>query len=266
MSLTRYRLLVAYHGARYHGWQLQKHCDTVQGQLVTALEMLCGEPVQVMGASRTDAGVHARGQVCAFDYDGKHDARTFYRALNRLTPFDISIRAVQAVESSYHPRHSSRGKIYEYALRWGFHRDPFVEDRAWHVGDSLDVARMSEAAPLLVGEHDFTSFRASGCDALSPTRRMFEVSVAAEGPGAARVRVVGSAFLKYMVRNIVGTLVEVGRGRKQPSWVGDVLAARDRTVAGPTAPPHGLMLQRIFYPGVVWPTAPPWSESQSKAV
>lgn len=245
----RVRLVVAYHGAAYHGWQIQPQVPTVEGALTDALERMTGQRPKVWGASRTDAGVHALGQVAAFDHDGPHDAKTFYRALNHLTPDDVAIVAADVVPDGFHPRHSARGKIYRYDLWTRYERSPFLGDRSMHVRRPLDVAAMQAAADRLVGEHDFSSFRAAGCDASSPVRRILAIRVLDPGDGRVRVRVAGSAFLKYMVRNIVGTLVEVGVGRRPPEWIDAVLSARDRSAAGATAEPRGLTLVRVFHPG-----------------
>lgn len=244
----RVRLVVAYHGAAYHGWQIQNDVPTVEGALTDAVARITGARRKVWGASRTDAGVHAWGQVAAFDYDGPHPVQAFYRGLNHLTPSDIAIRFADEVPDAFHPRHSARGKIYTYDLWTRFERSPFLADRTMHVRRALDVAEMNRAGQALVGTHDFSSFRASGCDARSPVRHIWEVSVGTLDDGRIRVRVAGSAFLKYMVRNIVGTLVDVGTGRRPAAWVGEVLAARDRSAAGATAEPQGLTLRRIFHP------------------
>lgn len=245
----RFRLLIAYDGGAFHGWQRQAEgVRTVEGVVTEAVATITGGARKVQGASRTDAGVHAYGQVATFDYEGERTVQAFYRGLNHLTPADVAIRAVDVVDDGFHARHSARGKQYRYQIRDAFHPDPLSRHREWHVGRALDAAAMHEAAQALCGKHDFTSFRAAGCDANSPVRELYDVSVRRSTPTSVEVVVVGSAFLKYMVRAIAGTLVEVGRGRRPVAWVGEALAAQDRSRSGPTAPACGLTLERIFYP------------------
>ncbi len=243
---------VEYHGAAFHGWQIQRDVVTAEGVLTDAVETITGARVKVWGASRTDAGVHARGQVAAFDYAGPRRLDELYHGLNHLTPDALSIAAIDEVDDSFHPRHSARGKVYRYHLWPHFDRSPFLVDRTWQVRGAVDVGAMSAAAGHLVGEHDYSAFRASGCQASSPVRRLWEVSVRRRRDGRVTVQVAGSAFLKYMVRNLVGTLVEVGRGKRAPEWVAEVLAGRARCAAGPTADAKGLVLDRVFHPDHPW--------------
>lgn len=244
----RFRLKVAYHGGKFHGWQIQEPwIRTVEGELTKAVAQITGAERKIWGASRTDAGVHARGQVAAFDYDGPH-GDAFFKGLNHLTPDDIRVVSVEPIDDAFHPRHSARGKIYLYELWIGFDTSPFLIDRTMRVRRSLDVDAMNAAGELLVGSHDFASFQATGCDAKTTVRRIWEVSAAKTGERTIQIRVTGSAFLKYMVRNMVGTLLEVGLGKRDPVWMAEVLEARDRSAAGATAEPQGLTLERVFYP------------------
>lgn len=251
----RVRLRVAYLGGAYHGWQIQPSVPTVQGELTRALSRLVGRDVKLWGASRTDAGVHALDQCCAFDDPGSRTTDELFRACNRLTPVDIRVLAVERTAPDFHPRHSARGKRYRYRICNSFGAHPFDLGRSWHVPRPLDVDAMNDACRWLVGTHDFTSLRARGCQADSPVRELFGVSVRRGDWGRVEVEVVGSAFLKYMVRNLVGTLIEVGVGRKPPEWVRDAIAARQRAAAGQTAPPEGLVLEKIFYPDHPWGTS-----------
>lgn len=248
----RIRMRVAYHGAAFHGWQIQPDVRTVEGVVSEAVATIAGGPRKVWGASRTDAGVHARGQVCCFDYRGERSIEAFFKGLNHLTPDDVAVLAVDEVPPTFHPRHDARGKIYRYEILDGFPPDPMRRDRCWHVGRRLDADAMHAAAQQLVGRHDFSALRAAGCDASSPVRDLYHVGVrrtrAEWGRAAVQIDVVGSAFLKYMVRAIAGTLVEVGRGRRDAAWLREGLASRERSALGPTAPPQGLTLVRIFYP------------------
>jgi len=252
----RVRLVVSYHGAGFSGWQIQSSARTVEGELTAAVARLNGGATKVWGASRTDAGVHALGQVACFEPARERDDETWVRALNDMLPDAVVVRHAEQVDAAFHPRHSARGKTYVYELWCGAARDPFLADRSWHVqlprGRRVDVAGMQAAAALLVGEHDFSSFQAAGCDARGTVRHLWAVEVHEVRPEFLRVVVSGSAFLKYMVRNIVGTLAEVGRGRRPVAWVGEVLAARDRRAGGPTAVPQGLTLVEVRYPDFPW--------------
>lgn len=254
--MQRVRLLVAYHGATFHGWQIQRALPTVEGELTKAVAILCGGEVKVQGASRTDAGVHALGQTAAFDDPQERAPEVFFRALNRMTPREIEVRAVDIVPADFHPRHDARGKVYRYLIEDRFAASPMFLDRAWHHPHRLDVSLMAHEARVLIGEQDFSSLRATGCEASGPVRRLRHVDVQRRDDGLVEVRVEGSAFLKYMVRNIVGTLCWVGSGQRPVGWLAEALAARDRRAAGPTAPAHGLTLERIYYPLHPWRSGP----------
>ncbi|MCA9300545.1 MAG: tRNA pseudouridine synthase A, partial [Phycisphaerales bacterium] len=188
----RFRLLVAYRGDAFHGWQIQDDVRTVEGHLTDALARVTGERRKVWGASRTDAGVHARGQVAAFDYEGRVGPREMHRALNALTAEDVAVPRVDIVDPSFHPRHSARGKIYRYQIWQGFQRSPFWYDRTMHVRRALDVEAMREGASRLLGRHDFSAFRGAGCDASSPVRELFAIDIG-DGPeaGVLEIRVHG---------------------------------------------------------------------------
>lgn len=247
------RLLITYDGTAFHGWQAQRDpVRTVAGVLQEHLSEIAGGAVEVQGASRTDAGVHALGQVALFrDLRGLPD-RGWFHHLNHALPPDVRVRAVQTVDDAFHPRHDAAGKRYVYRLvesRWAW---PLEQRSSWAVREPLEAEPMRQAAALLLGEHDFSSFRASGCQAASPIRRLDAVDLVEAGPGRWRIEVRGSSFLKYMVRNLVGALVEVGCGRQPPEWMGETLAARDRRAAARTAPPQGLVLETIHYPGYAW--------------
>ncbi len=252
----RVRLIIAYHGRSYHGWQIQSGVPTVQGTVTDAVGTLIGSPRTVWGASRTDAGVHAHGQVAAFDDHGERSLWEIYRGLNHFTPDDIWIRSADEVPMDFHPRHSSGGKIYEYLIEMGRYRSPFYLDRAMHVRTTLNAEAMHQAGQHLIGEHDFSAFRSAGCASRTPIRTISEVSVTVVEPRLLKIRVVGTAFLKYMVRAIAGTLVVVGRNQRPPEWVGEVLRGRDRAAGGVTAPPEGLTLVQVFHPGFPVETPP----------
>lgn len=250
--MARVRLLIGYHGAKYHGWQIQKTVPSIEQHITEAVEKISGQRIKVWGASRTDAGVHAIGQVAAFDEIDHRPAHIWHKALNRWTPEDINIHAVQHVDDTFHPRHHSRGKVYTYRISTGRLRDPMGLDRSWQLQRPLDLDAMREAAKVLIGEHDFSSFQAVGCDAHSPVRRIRRILVEDEGRHQIKVTVEGSAFLKYMVRNVVGSLVWVGTGLRPIAWLGEAMAAHDRCQAGQTAPAQGLTLEKIHFPHHPW--------------
>jgi len=242
----RFKLTVEYDGTDYHGWQIQPQGPTIQGVLEDAIRRMLGESVRVAAAGRTDAGVHAAGQVASFSVQRDVSADTLLSALNALTPRDISIRAAEVVSDDFDPRRAARGRCYVYRIwntRWP---SPFWRRYAWHVAHPLDVERMRIAAAYLVGEHDFTSFQAAGCDADNPVRRVLRSEIETAGP-LLTYTIEATAFLRHMVRTIVGTLVEVGMGRRAAADLPGLLAARDRTRAGPTVPARGLCLMQVSY-------------------
>jgi tRNA pseudouridine38-40 synthase len=243
----RLAMVVEYDGTDYSGWQVQPDRPTIQGALERALATVLGRETRVEAAGRTDAGVHARGQVAAFTTNERPpDLPTLQRSVNALAGRGIVVRELREAAEDFDPRRDARRRTYEYQVdnrRWA---SPFHARYAWHVRDPLDVEAMSSAAAVLVGEHDFRSFQAADCDADNPVRRVFESRVIPHDEGFV-YRVTATAFLRHMVRNILGTLVEVGRGERTLEQFGELLAARDRRRAGPTAPPHGLCLVEVEY-------------------
>lgn len=254
--MTTVRLHIAYDGAAYHGWAEQPDVPTVQGTVRTALGRLLGEvDVALQGASRTDAGVHALGQVASFSHDTSRTVWDFVRGLNALTPDDIAIWHAEAVGDGFNARHCSTGKRYRYRI-WPYRfPDPLRRGQTWLVKQHLDVDVMRRAAESLVGVHDFTSFRAADCQAATTTRELTRVELE-QVDDELVVWVEGTAFLKYMVRNIVGTLVDIGTGLRAPDSIPTILAARSRARAGVCAPPHGLTLMEVFYENDPWDTPP----------
>ncbi len=242
-----YRLALAYEGTAFHGWQIQPSVRTVQGELAAALERILGEAVTVIGASRTDAGVHAEEQVASFSTASRLDCVALARALNALTGDDLVVLGLREAPSSFHARFSVLGKRYRYRVRNAPLPVPWERRHAWHIPGALDVAAMQQEAAALIGTHDFTSFRAAGSDVATSTRTLDRCEVRGEDR-LVSVICEGNGFLRHMVRNIVGTLVEVGLGRRASGFTAKALAARDRAAAGPTAPSHGLWLETVFYP------------------
>lgn len=253
------RLIVEYDGTSLSGWQRQANGPTVQGHLEAALGRLLSHPAPVVGASRTDAGVHARGQVASFRTERPIPLHGIRRGLNSLLPREIAVRDAAEVPDDFHPRFSATGKHYRYSILVRPDRSPRWRDRAWHHPDPLSIEAMAAAAAQLLGEHDFAAFRAAGCTAATTTRRIDSIdlsTISASAPAAAAadpellvIDVRGNAFLRNMVRILVGTLAEVGAGRRSPAQVAEILASRDRTRAGITAPAHGLELMEVRYDG-----------------
>lgn len=266
MDTSVIRFELAYDGTDYHGWQIQTDPITVQGEVHRVLSEIFQEPAWVNGASRTDAGVHAWGQVVSFPYPdarSKPSPYTLQRALNGMLPRDMSVLRIEHVEGLdtngrlFHARHSGRGKRYRYTI-WP-HRipNPFLLRKAWRLRRAPDEdgwRRAAEAASRLVGTHDFSGFRAAGCEAQTTVRTLHRVEVTPPAsPGdPAYVVVEGTSFLKYMVRIIVGTLLDIACGRRPIALIDEVLAAGDRRAAGQTAPPGGLCLEEVFYPNFPW--------------
>ena len=248
----RVALLLAYDGGAYHGWQVQPGTRTIQGLLVTALGRLVGEGVKLTGASRTDAGVHALGQVATFDTPRSLAPATIQAALNANLPTDIRVLAAASVRPGLDARRSARLKRYGYLIHAGPVPLPFLRAHVWHVGRPLDAAAMGAAFRVIRGTHDFSAFCAAGGRGRPPTCTLFAVRLVRRGSLLGLV-VSADAFLHHMVRNLVGTAVEVGLGRRPSASLGDVLATRDRRQAGPTAPAHGLHLLSVRYPEPLFP-------------
>jgi tRNA pseudouridine38-40 synthase len=254
------KLTLAYDGTDFAGWQFQPGQRTVQQTLHDALSQITGEKISAVASGRTDAGVHALGQVVGFTTNSHLSPDVFLRALNAELPRDLVVLSAVEAPGGFDPiRHAVR-KRYRYFLQDGPVADVFSRRYAWHVFRRLDVAAMQRAAESLVGRHDFTSFETGGSERVTTTRTVFELSVTLQPTRSAaldcvgdgreiQVEVVADGFLYNMVRNIVGTLVEVGRGAREEVWPAAVLAACDRRAAGPTAPPHGLFLVKVEYEG-----------------
>jgi tRNA pseudouridine38-40 synthase len=245
--MPRYRLLLEYEGGAFSGWQRQDNGPSVQGALETAIHALCGEHVTVTGAGRTDAGVHARGQVAHFDIGREFPADTIRDALNHyLRPAPAAVLEAALAPDDFHARFSARARHYRYRIIC--RRAPLVLEKglAWHVMRALDATAMHEAAQRLVGRHDFTTFRAAECQAASPVKSLDRLSVTETGTEIV-VDASARSFLHNQVRSLVGTLKLVGEGRWTAVAVSDALEARNRARCGPVAPPDGLYLMRVDY-------------------
>lgn len=239
-------MVVAYDGTNYSGWQIQPNGITIQGVLNDCLSELLGEKIEVMGASRTDAGVHALGNVCVFDTNTRIPGEKISYALNQSLPEDIRIQLSEEVEPDFHPRYSDSEKTYEYRIL--NRRFPVPTERlySFFYHYKLDEKLMREAASYLIGEHDFASFCGSGAQVKSTVRAVTRAEVLREGD-IVTIRISGTGFLYNMVRIIAGTLIEIGNGQYPPEKMKEIIDARDREAAGPTAPARGLTLMCIEY-------------------
>jgi len=241
------RIVVAYDGAPYLGWQVQPQGPTVQSVLQDALGVVTGQRVTVKGSGRTDAGVHALAQVANFHTSSALTPGAFVRALNSLLPPAIAVLAADEVPPDFDSQFSATGKLYRYRVFNSMVRSPFELGRSWHCHPELAVESMSTASHIILGTQDFSSFRAAGCVASNPVRTLRKCDVARSGD-IVTFELEADGFLRHMVRNIVGTLVGVGRGRFSTDEFAAILAARNRTRAGRSAPPHGLYLVHVDYP------------------
>lgn len=246
--MKRIKLTVAYDGTDYCGWQIQPNGITVEEVLNKALSCLTGEDIAVIGASRTDAGVHAEGNVAVFDTGSSIPPERFAYALNPLLPEDIVVTGSEEVAPDWHPRYQDSVKIYEYRILNREMPDPLRRRDAWHVSFPLDIDRMRLAAAHFVGEHDFRNFCNIHTGAKTTVRTVFKLELE-QKDGLITIRISGNGFLYNMVRIITGTLVEVGRGFRSPEEIKELLDAERRGRAGATAPARGLVLKKIEYRG-----------------
>jgi len=240
------RILIEYDGSEFHGWQRQPGLRTVQGTLEEAIQTMTGETVAIRGAGRTDAGVHAAGQVASFALAAEIPEAGLLRGLNSFLPHDIAILDVREVPSDFDARFSARGKVYRYRIWNHLVRSPLHARAAWHCRSVLDLAAMRQAAAQLCGEHDFRAFRAADCERRTTVRIIRRLDIDRQG-ALVTIDVEATAFLKNMVRILVGTLVDLGRGKLTADAIDHMLRTGDRAAGGITAPPQGLTLLRVSY-------------------
>jgi tRNA pseudouridine38-40 synthase len=252
------KLLLEYDGTNYHGWQRQKDHTTLQEIIEDRLFRITGEDATLISASRTDAGVHAIGQVASFRTNSNLEPATLQRALNATLPEDIRILNAEGTAAAFHPRYDALGKSYFYIIANTNFSSAFLYRYAWRVPYTLDLDRMKKAGGLLLGRHDFSAFRGAGCGAKITVREITSLSIekissidfmtAKINGNFIKIKVEATAFLRHMVRNIVGTLVEVGRGEMTLNSISEAIRLKDRRKTGPTAPAHGLFLEKVSYP------------------
>ena len=242
------KLTIQYDGTRYDGWQRQGNTDnTLQGRLEGVLSRMVGKPVEIQGAGRTDAGVHARGQVASVHLPEGYTPQEVQNYLNRYLPEDVAVVDVVEVGERFHARLSATGKEYRYHIRMGSIPDVFARKYQYRVEEPLDLAAMERAAGYLTGKHDFRSFCGNRRFKKSTVREVFHIGVEVCGSDLTLIY-RGDGFLYNMVRILTGTLLEVGLGQRTPESMVDILEARERTAAGKTAPAQGLVLQEVYYP------------------
>ena len=243
----RIALGIEYDGTAYNGWQRQKTGLGVQQRVEEALKLVADHTVEVTCAGRTDTGVHASGQVIHFDTPSTRGDRGWLLGANSNLPDDISVLWARHVDDDFHARFSATGRNYRYRILNRLERSALHRHRAWWVYQPLDAERMHEAAQHLLGEHDFSAFRAAGCRANTPQRNITRITVERRGDWIT-LEVSANAFLQHMVRNITGTLASVGAGEQSTAWIAAVLESRDRKRGGIAAPPHGLTFMSVDYP------------------
>ncbi len=241
------KLLIEYDGTNYLGWQVQPKGPTIQGILEEKLGLLTGETIQLFGSGRTDSGVHALGQVAHFKTRSQMDIRSMQRALNSLLPRDIVIKEIEEAEDGFHARKHSKGKVYEYRILNRNLRSAFHRGYIWHITQKLDLMEMKKATQRLIGEHDFSAFRTVGSPTRTAVRKVIRAEWKRGRDSLIRFEIEANGFLKQMVRGIVGTLVEVGRGKINAAEFQKILDSKDRKKAGPTAPARGLFLKEVKY-------------------
>lgn len=246
--MQNFKIVIEYDGTVYQGWQRQNDGTTIQGTIEAALETMTQNPVAVIGSGRTDAGVHALNQVASFRADTGLTPEIFKRGLNSLLPPDIVIKDCASVDAAFHARYSARSKVYQYRILNRVTPTALFRQYAWHIKKPLDLNAMSKAMAHLKGRHDFSAFQATGSPRSDAVRTVIDASLTEkDADGYVIFSIEADGFLRHMVRNVVGTLVDVGLGRVSPEGFEDILMSKDRKNAGITAPAHGLMLKEVKY-------------------
>jgi tRNA pseudouridine38-40 synthase len=245
--MKRFKLVIEYDGSTYHGWQRQKSDNTIQAEIEDALAVMTRQKVTVLGAGRTDAGVHALGQVAHFDCDTRLSPDIFLRGLNSLLPDAIVIKSCEGVAPDFHARYHAKRKIYQYRILNRSVPTAINRHYTWHIRRPLNLGAMCRAAEFIVGTHDFKAFEGTGSPRSSTVRRVYAAGIDTEEHPHLSFTIEADGFLRFMVRNIVGTLVNVGLGKFEPEDLPAIIDSGERQRAGATAPPHGLFLVAVDY-------------------
>ena len=240
-------MVVEYDGTNYCGWQRQENGISIQQVLEETIMLITCEKVTVIGSGRTDAGVHALNQMASFKSDTRLPAEILYRGINGLLPRDIVVKELAEVAAEFHAQHDAQGKVYVYRICNKQLRPALGRNYFWFIHHPLDLSKMKEAAQYLIGEHDFSCFCATGSHVKDRTRTVRSISIDKSEDGLLEITIEAQGFLKYMVRNIVGTLVEIGQGKHLPAEMKEIIASRNRDIAGITAPARGLYLKEVKY-------------------
>ncbi len=243
----RYRIDISYVGTSFQGWQSQANGQGVQDYVEHALSIMLRDRIRAIGSARTDSGVHAENQVAVFETNAPFDQQRWLGSLNGILPKTIGIKSIQPAASDFHPVYAAKGKAYRYRLWLSAQRNPFVNEYCWQLGMDLDIILIKEALKFFVGRHDFSSFCAKNTSAKTRERTIFALELECRQDRLVDIWVLGDGFLKQMVRTMVGTLVDVGRGRLTPQDITSILEKKNRACAGETAPPQGLCLVNVFY-------------------
>jgi len=246
-NIRNFKMVVEYDGSAYRGWQRQKNDLSIQQVLEEAIKKITGQKVSVIGSGRTDAGVHALNQVASFRCATKLPVNSIYRGVNSVLPEDIVVKEMEEVPFEFHAQRDVKSKIYVYKICNQKLRPALGRNYSWFVRFDLDLAKMRQAAKALIGTHDFSCFCATGTDVQDRVRTIKNIEIKNGQEGNIEIIVEAKGFLKYMVRNIIGTLVEVGRGKREPEEMKKIIDSRDRKIAGATAPAHGLFLMEVIY-------------------
>jgi len=247
MTLSNFKIIIEYDGTHYHGWQRQKYDRTIQQEIENALSTMTAEPVTLIGSGRTDAGVHSYGQVANFSCDTELSETVFQKGLNSLLPGDIVIKDCRRVDQAFHARHDAKSKIYHYRITNRDIPSAICRQYAWFIRRKLDTTAMHAAISHIIGSHDFRSFEGTGSPRSHTTRNVMAADLVEGKEGYVIFQIEADGFLRFMVRNIVGTLVDVGLGKITAAEFEDILASKDRSNASATAPPHGLFLMKVKY-------------------
>lgn len=240
------KIIIAFDGTNYGGWQIQKNAVTVEEKIETAIKKITGEEVKVTGSSRTDSGVHAEGFVANFFTNSKIPGEKFKYAINSRLPSDIIVLSSEEAEENFHARYSSKGKTYYYKILNRELNSPHLRLYSYHYKEELDIFKMKEGAKFIVGKHDFSAFKSTGTTVKNTVRTIYSLNIEKRDEEII-ITVTGDGFLYNMVRIIVGTLIEVGRGKIEPIKVKDIIESKDRKKAGPSVPPQGLFLKEVYY-------------------